>query len=192
MGFDLDKKNALSKMNECDKSRKGSVDILIAPLIKKINSLEDYYTTSSCSGRIMVYSRSDERHDSMWIYVTHEEAILNDVLEKIKSVPEEEIWFKQESFILHIAAKDIKSALKLMELCKTLGLKRTGINSINNKTGKIVIEIINHLGFDFLLAENNRVLVDEDYIKRMVVLANQNMAENKKKIKMFLDSLSSL
>ena len=39
-----------------DLSRKGSVDQPIIGLVDHINSLDQYYTTSSCSGRIIVFS----------------------------------------------------------------------------------------------------------------------------------------
>ena len=46
MNFDKEKKEFLSKK---DKSRKGSIDNKIKKLVNKINSLPDFYTTSSCS-----------------------------------------------------------------------------------------------------------------------------------------------
>ena len=49
--FTSEKARALSKV---DLSKKGSVDEPIADLIGYLNSLEDFYTTSSCSGRLCV------------------------------------------------------------------------------------------------------------------------------------------
>ena len=53
-----------------DKSPKGCIDSPIIDLIHLVNSLSDYVTTSSCSGRVVLYSNSQRR----WLYVTHEEA----------------------------------------------------------------------------------------------------------------------
>ena len=39
-----------------DLSRKGSVDQPIIGLVDHINALDQYYTTSSCSGRIIVFT----------------------------------------------------------------------------------------------------------------------------------------
>lgn len=39
-----------------DLSRKGSVDEPIRELVSLINSLPQYFTTSSCSGRILIHS----------------------------------------------------------------------------------------------------------------------------------------
>ena len=68
MGFDNEKKNTLSKL---DKSTKGSIDEPILPVLDLINDMEDYYTTSSCSGRIMIFEPSGQRHVD-WLHVTHE------------------------------------------------------------------------------------------------------------------------
>ena len=50
--FSSEKTRVLSKV---DLSRKGSVDAAIAPLVHYLNSLDAFYTTSSCSGRISVF-----------------------------------------------------------------------------------------------------------------------------------------
>ena len=50
--FERDKARVLDK---ADLSRKGSVDALIRSLVDCINACEDFYTTSSCSGRAVVF-----------------------------------------------------------------------------------------------------------------------------------------
>ena len=49
--FDRQKQTSLSAV---DLSRKGSIDAPIEELIQFINSQRNYFTTSSCSGRIIV------------------------------------------------------------------------------------------------------------------------------------------
>ncbi len=51
--FRLDKTRVLDK---ADLSRKGSVDGPIRELIDYINAQDAFYTTSSCSGRMAVFS----------------------------------------------------------------------------------------------------------------------------------------
>ena len=50
--FDREKVRVLEK---ADLSRKGSVDAPIRELVEYINTKDDYYTTSSCSGRAVVF-----------------------------------------------------------------------------------------------------------------------------------------
>lgn len=54
-GFKLKKKSIVD--DSIDLSRKGNIDESIRELISFINSLDEYVTTSSCSGRIIVLSK---------------------------------------------------------------------------------------------------------------------------------------
>lgn len=54
ISFAQDKLRVLNQKE--DLSRKGSVDQPIVELVDYINSLDNYYTTSSCSGRILLFS----------------------------------------------------------------------------------------------------------------------------------------
>src|ERR1700722_20071975 len=58
-------KTILASSPSCDKSPKGSVDTLALPIINLINDMMDHYTTSSCSGRIVLYSND-------FLFTTHE------------------------------------------------------------------------------------------------------------------------
>ena len=54
--FLIEKKRVLQ--DKVDISKKGSVDAPIVHLVQYINDQENYYTTSSCSGRILVFSEA--------------------------------------------------------------------------------------------------------------------------------------
>ena len=49
-------KQKIACLSQVDMSKKGSIDDQIVDLIKYINAKENYFTTSSCSGRISVFS----------------------------------------------------------------------------------------------------------------------------------------
>jgi len=46
---------------QVDKSRKGSVDEKILPLVNLINSTDDFFTTSTCSGRIILFANVSQQ-----------------------------------------------------------------------------------------------------------------------------------
>ena len=54
-----------------DLSRKGSVDEPIKDLVEFINSLDSYFTTSSCSGRIIVFADSPEAEVILIFFTYH-------------------------------------------------------------------------------------------------------------------------
>ena len=67
--FENEKKQCLEKK---DKSKKSSIDSPILNLVDKINSSKDYYTTSSCSGRIVLLEKkSDKKQESRWLLIIH-------------------------------------------------------------------------------------------------------------------------
>ena len=58
-----------------DRSPKGSLDAPIADLVGMINAIPDYVTTSSCSGRVVLYAQKERK----WLYVVHSKCSLEKV-----------------------------------------------------------------------------------------------------------------
>lgn len=143
--FALDRRNALYKIMNLDKSKKGSIDTCLRDIINIINSKKNYFTTSSCSGRIYVYNLKTifaKKHEFDVIYTTHEKAKVSDVLKELEK-PEnkkKELWLKMESFILHIACKTLFDALALLKLANSLGLKHSGIMGISRTKGNTLAD----------------------------------------------------
>lgn len=177
MAFEVDKKNALTKI---DKSKKGSIDTSIKNLVSLINKKSDYYTSSSCSGRIILFStpKSGKKQETKWIFVSHKKASLKE-LKKYLKPSKEQLWLRQESFILHVCCRNIQAAENLLNLCEKAGLKRAGIHSVK----KIMVEIINTPYLNTIIGEKNKLLVNDNFIKAWLREANKNIEKNNKKIK---------
>ena len=81
MIFQKEKNDFLIKK---DKSRKGSIDNKIKKLVNKINSLNDFYTTSSCSGRVLILAipNSNKKNEVKYLFISHKK-IKNKELKKI-------------------------------------------------------------------------------------------------------------
>lgn len=73
-------------MHTGDKSRKGSVDAPIAALVHDINTRDDMYTTSSCSGRISIFGEAGEaervagKKGGEWLLASHDTVTEEEVL----------------------------------------------------------------------------------------------------------------
>ena len=174
-----------------DKSRKGSIDKNIIPLVNLINSIKDYYTTSSCGGRIIILTnpKSGKRQDSKWLFMSHEKTSYNKLKKALKKLPEDELWFKFESVILHITCKDIDAAQKLLDIARNLGLKRSGIITTRKK---IVVEIFDTEKIDTIIANKGKFVITEDYLRLLTKLANKKLEKRDKKIKKFICLLKPL
>jgi tRNA wybutosine-synthesizing protein 3 len=174
MSFETKKNLALSKK---DKSSIGSIDIHIKPLCDTINSKTNLYTTSSCAGRILLIKLPDSgrKNDSEWVFVSHEEASAEKVRASLSQIPPEEVWFRYEPFILHVAARTLDDANNLLNLMHNLGIKRAGIIALGEK---IVLEIIGNERIDTLVSKEGKLLVSFDYMDILVRKANSKLRKN--------------
>ena len=171
------------KLDNQDKSKKGEVDKLVITLIEKINSFEDYFTTSSCSGRIMIIKPSKVKKDVEWLFSSHNKVEPELLIKKIHDFvnkSKEPLWFKIEGFILHIACRDMESADKLLKLVKKIGLKRSGIVSTSHK---IMVEIISSEILETPISKNNELMVEDNYLTFIIEEANAKLKRTHNRIK---------
>lgn len=179
MGFDKEKNEFLRKK---DKSRKGSMDIKIKSLVEKINSLDDFFTTSSCSGRILISAipESNKKNDVQYLFCSHEKTNFRKIKTSIKKLPNEEVWLRVEPAILHIACKNIEKGSKLLNLARDIGFRRSGIISIGKS--KIILEIVSTEKIEALLGKNKELLIGEKYLNILIKEGNKKLEKTWKKI----------
>ena len=191
MNFANEKKQALLKIMDGDKSKKGSVDEEIRELIDLINQNDDYYTTSSCAGRIMLlsYGSSGKKHDVDWILSSHSLVDFNMIKESLDVLPKETVWFRMEPPILHICAKNMDAAEVLLKAANDAGFRRSCLLSFKKR---IICEIMFPEKMDVPVSENNEMLVTDDYVKKLIEHANSRLSESRKKLKKLEEMFSSL
>lgn len=195
MNFIDKKKQYLDALYKPDKSKKGYVDEKISSLLDKINSLNEYITTSSCSGRILLISKPDsnKKTSAEWIYVSHNQVSAQEIyssLEESVKKTNNAIWFKVESPILHIMCKDIIAAEKIVTLARNSGFKYSGIFVI--KEERVMVHIFGTNTIETICAKNNELVVDETYIETLVDEANNKMKKNHNTLSKFEESINSL
>jgi len=183
--FNQQKKDILSKT---DKSSKGNWDEKISELCNKINSLKNYYTTSSCSGRIVLMIDQDKKEKDLFIKVYHNlislEKIKKDLNEIIKNnkLKNNSVKFKLDPCILHVACKNIDDAKKLCDNGKKAGWKRTGIIGFSGKDTRVMIELNSTEKFEFPVIQKGNVLVDDIFLKIIVQESNKKLKKSWNKI----------
>ncbi|KUJ98512.1 MAG: hypothetical protein XD43_1822 [Thermococcales archaeon 44_46] len=188
--FELQKAKALESLKEA--LEKGLVDKDIISLLEKVNSLENYFTTSSCSGRISVMQMPNfgDKLNAVWLGKWHREVELEEVLEAIEKHSEGMLWFMLHSPILHISTKTLKDAVELLNLAISCGFKHSNIKSISHK--KLVVEIRSTERMDVPLGMNGELWVSEDYLKRIVEIANLQLRRAKEKLKRLENEIEKL
>ncbi|MBN1646212.1 hypothetical protein JW868_04195 [Candidatus Woesearchaeota archaeon] len=191
MSFNNDKKQCLVKLEKHDKSIKGSIDGPISNLVNYINSLKDYYTTSSCSGRIVLFKEGRSKPDADWLFVSHEIVNANELISSLDGIrsldgiPKEVVWLRQEGLILHVRARSIDDANRLLKIVRDIGLKRSGIISMAKKgsAGRIMVEITTNEKMDVPISHDGKLVVSHDQIEFFVRQANRKMERNFELIK---------
>jgi len=170
----------------------GKVDEDIIPLLEKINSLDNYFTTSSCSGRISVMEMPHfgDKVNSIWLGKWHREVSLEEVLEAIRRHEKGQLWFLVRSPILHVSVKTMDNAVRLLNLAIGLGFKYSNIKSVSHK--KLLVEIRSTERMDVPLGSDGKLWVSEEYIERTVAIANSQVRRFKGKLKRLEEEIEKL
>ncbi|QDA30628.1 hypothetical protein FH039_01980 [Thermococcus indicus] len=188
--FDEQKAKAMESLRKALAENK--VDEDIVSLLEKINALENYFTTSSCSGRISVMEMPHfgDKVNSVWLGKWHREVSVEEVLEAIGRHRSGQLWFLVRSPILHVGARTMDDAVRLLNLAIGLGFKYSSIKSVSHK--KLLVEIRSTERMDVPLGENGELWVSEEYIKRIVAIANSQVRRFKGKLKRLEEEIEKL
>lgn len=168
--------------------RQGKIDGDIVPLLEKINEKENYVTLSSCSGRILVIDLNSfgDKKSSEFLGKWHNYASFEEVLESVNRCRRQG-WLIQDPPILHVACKDLISAGKLMAAANNSGFRRSGIISLQN----YVVEIASFERLELPVAIDGKRIVEENYLRIAVKIANEKLRSGKSKIKRLEKLISS-
>lgn len=172
-------KEKLTFLQKKDKSKKGVIDEGIKRLVDLINSLPDYYTTSSCAGRILIFCPGDKKRLTKWLFVSHKKVFFAQIKKCLSLMPnlmpKQDVWFRQESFILHVCCSNVEAAQRLLDVCSKLGLKRAGITTTKRKT---LVELLGTEHFDTIIAKDGQLLVNDAFLKVLIEAANKRLNKN--------------
>jgi tRNA wybutosine-synthesizing protein 3 len=186
MSFQNEKRQFLSKP---DKSSAGKTDKAILPLVKTINSLENYFTTSSCAGRIILIKEKGKKQKAGFLFISHEPINFKELeksLQKAVKKTKEVIYLKHEPAILHVACSTIVKAQEIVNASRECGWKKSGI--IASKS-KIIAEIVSVELLSTPAAIDGKIIINEKYLKFLVSEANNKLNLTRKKIKKLGDFL---
>ena len=187
--FNKRKQDFLGKI---DKSSIGGIDSKIKGLCDKINSFSDVYTTSSCSGRILLMIDKTKKQQGLFLDVWHDKLGLKKFKKALKknTLNKDKIKFKQESPLVVVCCKDFDIAKKILNIGKNSGFKRSGIMSVSNKG--YMVELMQTEKIEFPVIQNSRVLVDDEFLELVLERTNKNLEEGWSRIKGFEERLEGL
>uniref|UniRef100_A0A3B3ZPL2 tRNA wybutosine-synthesizing protein 3 homolog n=1 Tax=Periophthalmus magnuspinnatus TaxID=409849 RepID=A0A3B3ZPL2_9GOBI len=164
-----------------DQSKKGGVDEDIAGLVRLLNGTEQYFTTSSCSGRVIlidgVQSSDVQKQNCQWLFVSHQKCTTEQLAVDRSSG---DAVLKFEPFVLHVQCRRLYDAQLLHSVAINSGFRNSGLTV--GKTGKIISAIRSTHGLEVPLTHQGTLLVTPDYIHFLCQICNQKMEENLRRI----------
>jgi len=167
---------------------KGFVDSPVIPFLLDVVNIPDIYTSSSCSGRIMLLHTDKEENKKFSEFENryHRLVTFEEIKKDIESFKEGYLWLKVEPFIFHFATKDYDKAKEILDFCRDLGLKKAGI--ISAKDGRFTCEVTNTVFISTLVKMDDKQLVSDEYLQLLLEIANQKLDSNFKKLELFESS----
>lgn len=195
--FEKQKDRALEKL------RIGGADEEIVPIISEINSFEWFFTTSSCSGRIVLISIPEigAKRAAKFVGKWHRPPVSREeVQEALKLKGREgitegrEIWLLSQSPILHVACRDLEKAKALLRIAIESGFKYSGIKAISNSKDneKVMVEIVSTERMDVPLGKDGVMFCSEGYMDFILSKANFMLERGKEKLKRFNSGLKEV
>ncbi|XP_008431728.1 tRNA wybutosine-synthesizing protein 3 homolog [Poecilia reticulata] len=180
-------------LNRLDLSKKGSVDEDIEHVVSLLNSCDQFFTTSSCSGRIILIdgaagSSDAHKQNCVWLFVSHQKCTCDDLMSGLSRSCGDAV-LKFEPFVLHVKCRRIEDAQLLHSVAVNSGFRNSGLTV--GKTGKIVSAVRSTHGLEVPLSRHGKLLVDEGYIQFLTQTANQKMEENLRRVQRFFQNLQS-
>lgn len=181
MRFAMTKKRHSETLKKAIKE--GKADRAFIPLCRAIAKSKKNFTSSCCSGRIMLLelqkgeSKKTARFHRKW----HRTVKLAEVWKAMQEKTSGEFWFKMEPMILHIGTDSLENTNRLLEAMKRAGVKRGGV--IVAKPGKFLIELEGTQRMSVPVKAGGKILVEKKFLVFLIKKANAKMKKNSEGIK---------
>ena len=173
------KKNALQKLDKARNEGKADLDIL--PVLDIINSSDDYFTSSSCYGRIVLLELPviGDKKNAKFIGKWHRTINSDEVISSLEKTYKGQLWLLAQSSIIHIGAKTNESADKLLKIAYSCGFKHSGFKSLENR---YIIEICSTERLDAPVGNDGKLFCNKDYLELLINISNDIMTKSASKL----------
>ncbi|XP_072296547.1 tRNA wybutosine-synthesizing protein 3 homolog [Eucyclogobius newberryi] len=174
-----------------DQSKKGAVDQDVAGLVRLLSGSAQYFTTSSCSGRVILIdgsaeSRDVQKQNCQWLFVSHQKCTSQQLSDAVGRSSGDAV-LKFEPFVLHVQCRRLDDAQLMHSVAINSGFRNSGLTV--GKTGKIISAVRSTHGLEVPLTHRGTPLVTPDYINFLCQICNQKMKENLRRIHRFDENL---
>jgi len=181
--------NKITALKKLDKARNEKlVDEKILPILDLINKSENFYTSSSCSGRIVLLEipAIGDKKNAVFLGKWHRNIKPDEIITSLKNAKTGQLWLLAQSPIIHVSTKTNMDAENILKTAISSGFKNSGIKSIGKK---IVVEILSTERIDVPVGQNAKLFCDESYLKLLIKISNEIIDKSTLKIDKLLIGL---
>lgn len=186
--FSMVKKHHVKKLEEAIRNKK--MDPLMIDICQFIAQTKNYFTTSTCSGRItlMDVNEKDEKKENAFFRKWHRKVKLEEVWEGINDNSNiENLWFKQDAFVFVIGTNKMEKTKPIIQACQEAGVKKYGIHHFEK--GKVLMEIFGSKGMSVPVKERKEILVEKEYVQKLVEIANKKWIQNNETLEKLIQKM---
>lgn len=175
--------DALKKAKINDK-----VDKKILTILDLINKSNEFYTSSSCAGRIVLLEipKIGDKRNAKFLGIWHRTIKSLDLLSALKQAKTGLLWIIAQPPIIHVSAKTANAADSLVKIANASGFKNTAFKSFRKN---IVVEICSTERLDAPIGEDGVLFCNKYYLNLLVKLANEVILKSDLKLKRFKNQL---
>ena len=183
------KEKAFESLEKACNENKADKRILL--ILNIINNSEEYYTSSSCSGRIVLLeipSIGDKKRAKMlgkWHRFIKSEELMGSAKNAEKGL----LWLLAQSPIIHVGAQTVEAADKLVKIAVSSGFKNSGVKSTGRK---IIVEICSTERLDAPIGKDGTLFCNEEYLQLLVDISNNVIEKSNGKLQRFEKKLRNI
>lgn len=176
------KEKALKSLELACNEKKADTEIL--PILTLINKFDGCYTSSSCSGRIVLLEipQIGDKKRARFLGKWHRTVEFKEIEIALHKAKHGYVWFIAQSPIIHIVSDDIKIADKLLKSAIGCGFKNSGLKSLGKK---IVVEVCSTERLDAPIGWNGFLYFKDNYLQILVDISNEIIEKSKDKLTRF-------
>lgn len=181
------------------KRSEGVVDREILPLLDAINGHPDYYTTSSCAGRVALLQmpKLADKRNAKFHAKWHRPVDWEDFYKAVRAWDkEEELYLVSQSPVVHVACRSIEAAVKLRGQGAACGAKYSNLRSLtlepDGSPKKFIVELLSTENMNMPIAGRGKLYPDEDYLRFLLDTGNLALGRAQAKFERLLERIGQL
>ncbi|KDO23949.1 hypothetical protein SPRG_10645 [Saprolegnia parasitica CBS 223.65] len=199
--FDASKRESLQKLQDAiDKSPKGSIDAPIVDMIEAVNGHPNYvrYLQQLLGPHRCFCGVAEDGADHLitkggkWLVSSHAPVSYDELHAAVLADPSQlngMVIFKHEPFIMHVQCRDEEAAKAMLQCGLACGFRESGVVLGNKRTMVAIRTTANSM--EIPIALNGKLMVDDEYLRWILAIANEKFKANVCKTQRFMAELST-